>query len=58
MLFDNFEQNFVNFALEVQNAQKSAQTQINSLNILKNELVKIRKNESSEMPDIHRELAT
>ena len=41
MLIDNFEQHFVNFVLKVQNAQWSAQNQINSLNTLKNELVKI-----------------
>ena len=41
MLIDNFEQHFVNFVLKVQNAQRSAQNQINSLNTLKNELVKM-----------------
>ena len=41
MLIDNFEQQFVNFVLKVQNALRSVQNQINSLNTLKNELVKI-----------------
>ena len=41
MLIDNFEQQFVNFVLKVQNALRSVQNQVNSLNTLKNELVKI-----------------
>ena len=41
MLIDNFEQHFVNFVLKVQNALRSVQNQINSLNTFKNELVKI-----------------
>ena len=41
MLIDNFEQLFVNCVLNIQNAYKSAQNQINSLNALKNELMKI-----------------
>ena len=41
MLIDNFEQHFVNFVLKVQNVLRSAQNHINSLNTLKNELVKI-----------------
>ena len=41
MLIDNFEQHFVNCVLNVQNTQKSAQKQINSLNTSKNELMEI-----------------
>ena len=41
MLIDNFEQHFVNCVLNVQNALKSAQNQINCFNTSKNELVKI-----------------
>ena len=38
---DNFEQHFGNCVLNVQNAQKSAQNQINSLSYSRNELIKI-----------------
>ena len=69
MLIDNFEQQFVNFVLKVQNALRSVQNQINSLNTLKNELVKIfrgsrgfricsmAKNENPETPEINRKLS-
>ena len=40
MLIDNFEQHFVNCVLNVQNTQKSAQNQINSLSTRRNELMK------------------
>ena len=41
MLIDNFEQHFLNCVLKVENAMKIAHNQINNLNTLKNELVKI-----------------
>ena len=69
MLIDNFEQHFVNCVLNVQNALKSAQNQINSLSTSKNELIKIFhgfrdfpicsmiKNENPETPEIDRKLS-
>ena len=41
MPLDNFEQHFESFVLDTQNDYKSAQDQINRLNIAKNELLKI-----------------
>ena len=41
MPLDNFEQHFESFVLNTQNDYKSAQDQINRLNIAKNELLKI-----------------
>ena len=41
MLIDNLEKHFESCALNAQNAYKSAPNQINSLNTLKNELMKI-----------------
>ena len=41
MLLDDFDQQLESFVLNAQNAQKSAQNQITSLNISKNELLKI-----------------
>ena len=69
MLIDNFEQYFLNFVFKVQNAQKSAQHKINSLNTFKNELVTIfrgfrvfeyalwQKNENPETPEINRKFS-
>ena len=69
MLIDNFEQHFANCALKEQNAQKSAQNQINSLNTSKNQLIKIfrgfrgfricsmAKNENPEMLETKRKLS-
>ena len=41
MPLDNFEQHVESFVLDTQNDYKSAQDQINRLNIAKNELLKI-----------------
>ena len=41
MLIDDFEQHFDSCILNAQNAKKSAQNQINSLNTSKNVLMKI-----------------
>ena len=41
MLLDNFEQHLESFILNAQNAKKSAQNKITSLNTFKNELLKI-----------------
>ena len=41
MPLDNFEQHFESFVWDTQNDYKSAQDQINRLNIAKNELLKI-----------------
>ena len=41
MLLENFEQHLESFVLNAQNAYKSAQNQITSLNTPKNELLKI-----------------
>ena len=41
MPLDNFEQHVESFVLDTQNDYKSAQEQINRLNIAKNELLKI-----------------
>ena len=41
MLLDDFDQQLESFVLNAQNAQKSAQNQITSLNISKNELLNI-----------------
>ena len=41
MLIDNFEQYFKNCVLNAQNAQKSAENQINRLNTSKNEPMKM-----------------
>ena len=41
MPLDNFKQHFESFVLDTQNDYKSAQDQINRLNIAKNELLKI-----------------
>ena len=49
MLIDNFEQHLVNFVLKVQNAKRSLQNQINSLNTLKIE--------NPETPEINRKLS-
>ena len=69
MLIDNFEQHFGSCALNAQNAQKSAQNRINSLNTSRNELMKIfrgfwifeyalcQKTENPEMQEINRKLS-
>ena len=41
MLLDNFEQHLESLILKAQNAEKSAQNKITSLNTSKNELLKI-----------------
>ena len=69
MLIDNFEQHIVYCVLNLQNAQMSAQNQINSLNTSKNEPMKIfrdfrvfeyalwQKTKTLEMPQVNRKLS-
>ena len=68
MLVDNFEQHFESCALVTQDAQMSAQNQINSLSTSRNEPMKIfrgfwifeyalwQKNKNPKMPEINRKL--